>query len=219
MLHTSFIVLTGGGRAQLFFLLRAVLTDRWVASYQVGFGPLLLRAASVFAPLPPLSAIEKLGIHLERCVVPEVERAALARRFRAELVRREGPIEAEALDAASPTVFDLSVRLHTPSSAPPGLAARMAQAGVAELPIDTPPEPLSARLWLHLHDPEGRRLLAEPAVAANAADLDHPIALELRTEPALRWVFERWLVDLEGRNPDIRVVDLGEPLAHAKTRR
>jgi hypothetical protein len=56
-------------------------------------------------------------------------------------------------------------------------------------------------------------------VGATVSDDARAAALELRVELALRWVWQRWLVDLEARAPRVMVVDLGEPTSHARVLR
>lgn len=221
-LHASFVVLTPDGPSGLSTLFRAVLADPWVASYQVGFGapilrstPELTRAASR-AP----SVLAKLQIYLEACLLDEEARQGYVAQLRRRL-SAGGPVEAEALNVASEEVFDLSLRLHAPSTAPAGMVQRMRAHGVTSetVPARTPPEALTGRFRLHLHDPRGVRLLSVPAVASAVPDAEVSAAVELRVPSGSRVFFQRWLVDLETRAPQLAVVDLGEPTSHARVHR
>lgn len=222
-LHASFVLLTPDGPSGLSAMLKASLADVWVASYQVGFGPPVVRSSPELIEelLGARSALEKLDIYLKHCFFDDSARIDLARRHRQDIVRRRGWVEAEALDSASENVWDLSLRLSTPAAAPPAVAERMAAHGVTalDLPPSTPPEALTGRLRLHLHDPRGERLLHVPVVAAAVEAAEAPMAVELRVEVSFRWVWQRWLVDFEERRPSIRVVDLGEPTSHARVSR
>lgn len=222
-LETSFVFVVDEGLPGLFGAFRSLLSDRWVASYQVGFGPPLVRATAALAEDAgrARSALDKLDVYLRHALLDEPTCQGLARRHREALVRRRGPVEAEALDDASEHVWDLSLRLHTPATAPRAVAARMHTFGVTSLslPPSTPPEALTGRFRVHLHDPRGGRLLDVPAVSASASTPGRAAAVELRVGLPLRWVWQRWLVDLEARDPSLRVVDLGEPTSHARVRR
>ncbi|MEO1232119.1 MAG: hypothetical protein AAFZ18_24785 [Myxococcota bacterium] len=219
--HVSFVLLTEEGLQGLPTLTRVVLGDAWLSGHQIGFGPPLVGSPLGQDIRAAPSALDKLAQAIEGALMDVDAARAFAREQRRRLVRQLGPLEAEALDAASEQVFDLSLRLFSPARATPEVAEQMRAHGVTEgeVPPGTPPEALTGRLRLHLHDPRGARLLDVPVVAAAVEDAETAAAVELRAPGGSRAIFQRWLVDLESRAPDLRVVDLGEPTSHARVRR
>lgn len=212
----------GRRRRDLVDILRRAFCHPWVASYQVGFGPPLVRSSDrIIARLKETrTALEKLQAYLEVCVLDEEERSRLATLHRRLVVRRQGPVEAEALDAASAEVLDLSLRLHIPARAPEAVADEMARDGVdfKLVDADTPPDVMSGRFLVRLNDPQNRRLLHIPDVAARVRDPDDAVAVELRVPVALRSLWGRWLERFE-RDTGLVTVDLEEPAAHARVSR
>lgn len=211
---TSFVLLSPGPRPQLAALLKSAFSDPWVGSYQIGFGPPVIKSSSTLTDRLKgvLPALEKLEIYLDVCLAEE-ERRRLAKLHRALVVRRLGPVEAEAVDEASADVFDLSLRLHTPLRATEPVRASMLAAGVALDWVDEglAPDSLSGRFYVHLDDPDGERLLSIPEVAQTASKL----AVELRVPIVVRRLFLAWL---ERRRRDLgaEFVDLGAPASHAR---
>lgn len=219
--HVSFVLLTEEGLQGLPALARAVFGDAWLSSYQIGFGPPLVGSPLGHALRAAPSALDRLAMAIEGGLVDAGAAGTFAREQRRRLVRQQGPLEAEALDTASEQVFDLSLRLFSPAHATPEVAEQMRVHGVTkeDVPAETPPEALAGRLRLHLHDPRGARLLDVPVVAAAVEDAETAAAAELRAPGGSRAIFQRWLVALESRAPELRVVDLGEPTSHARVRR
>ncbi len=211
---TSFVLLSPGPRPLLASLLRSAFSDPWVGSYQIGFGPPLIKSSAALTERLKgvLPALQKLEIYLDVCLAEE-ERRRLAKLQRALLVRRHGPLEAEAVDEASADVFDLSLRLHTPLKAPEPVRASMIAAGVELDWVDEglAPDSLSGRFYVHLEDPDGERLLSIPEVAKTSAGL----AVELRVPIVVRRLFLAWL-ERRKRETGASFVDLGAPVSHAR---
>lgn len=145
-------------------MLRATVTHSWVASYQVGFGPPLLRATPKLTERTKAtnSALEKLDVYLEFLLGDERERKRLADRLRLIALNKSGRLEPELLDHANNQALDLSFRLHHPAASPPAVKREMLEAGVSSAPELTGdgPEALTARFCLRLSDPQNRGLLA-----------------------------------------------------------
>jgi hypothetical protein len=198
-------------------LLEAAFTHPWVASYQVGFGPPLVRSSERLAArlAGAVGALRKLEAYLEVCLL-DAERLRLAGLHRRLLVRSRGPVEAEELDAASAEVFDLSLRLHDPARARPDVRAAMGAAG--SIADELPPDLLTGRFQLRLLDPAGDRLLHVAAVAAEAAKRGDTAALELRVSVAAYPLWQAWAGDLVDRS-GFAVIDLGEPAPLARVLR
>ncbi|MCK6548307.1 hypothetical protein L6R52_20840 [Myxococcota bacterium] len=213
-------VLLGERLADIHRICSAAFVHPWVASYQIGFGPPLVRSSEpLIARLKSAkSAIEKLGIYLDVCVLDEAERKRLAGEFRRLMVRRLGPVDAEALDDASADVLDLSVRLHDPGAAPPAVLAAMRDADVPEQIIATrsAPDALSGRFFVRLGDPRGTRLLDHDAVKSRVADPERALALELRAPVAVRALFSAWAANLVKRGVVGGIVELDELVPHAR---
>ena len=179
-----------------FELLSTAFKHDWVLSYQVGFGPPLVRAHDrLIASLAGVrSALEKLEVYLNHCYLDDAQRRRLADLHRRLLVRRYGPLEAEAIREASRNVLDLTVQLYSPLSAPD--AVRESMRGLRALQgigPDDPPEHRTGRFWLHLSDPRNTRLLAVDAVRAFLTDEDSQAALALTVPSAGTTLFSAWL--------------------------
>jgi hypothetical protein len=203
-------------------LLRGAFTHRWVASYQVGFGPPLVKSSPRLAQRlqGARTALDKLEAYLECCVYDEAERVRLATLHRRLTVRRLGPLEAEGLLAASADVLDLSLRLHDLTRAGPEVRAAMEAEGLRPdmFPSDAAPESLAGRFWVHLSDPRNARLLHIDAIRARVEDPETALALELRVPVALGPIYKEWARVLS-RDVGLEVVDLGEPPAVARVSR
>ena len=215
--------LVADGMLALPRILRAAFVHPWVASYQVGFGPPLVRATDRLTERvrEARTAMEKLDAYLEHCILDAEECARLATLQRRLLVRRRGPVEAEELDAASADALDLSLRLHAPATAPRKAKETMAKAGIPLdlVPPNTAPDQLTGRFLVRLSDPRNGRLLHIPAVAdAAEGDLDHALALELRASVAYRELWSTFLEVLSLVAP-FRPVPVGAPAAHARVLR
>lgn len=194
----------------------------WVASYQIGFGPPLVRSSDALVTRLGYAetAIDKLRAYLETCVYDDVERRRLASLHRAALTRRRGPLEAEEVRRASADVLDLSLRLHHPLRAPPGVAEDMRSSGVVEdeVPADLPPDAQAARFWVHLDDPRNTRLLFDEEVARAVEDPERALALELWVPVALRGLFRIWTQAL-ARDAELIALDIGAPRSVARVSR
>ncbi len=220
-LESSFAIL-GERRRDLPHLLQEAFAHAWIASYQVGFGPPLVRSSDriVERLRSSRTALEKLHAYFEVCILDDEERRRLTALHRKLVVKHHGPIEAEALDAASSDALDLMLRIHIPHHAPPKARASMEEAGVdfELVPADTPPEIMSGRFLVRLSDPFHSRLLHMEAVRTLVSDPDAAVALELRVPVALRPLYRVWLEQLE-RDTGHPFVDLEAPVAHARVSR
>jgi hypothetical protein len=200
--------------------LARLFTDPWVASYQIGFGPPLVRASDrlIQRTKQAKSAIEKLAAYIDCCLLEETERVRLAGLFRRLVVRQLGAVEAESLDEKSADALDLSLRLHRPAEAPPPVVLEMAKEGILETayPVKLPPEALTGRFRVKLTDPKNTRLLHLDVVRAVAADPETALAIELRVPITARALFQAFLAR-HARADAIRVVEIGDPVSHAKT--
>jgi hypothetical protein len=196
-----------------------IFTDRWVASYQIGFGPPLIRANQrlIQRVKASKSALEKLEAYVDCCLLDADERVRLAGTFRRLVVRAQGAVEAEVLDEKSAEVLDLSVRIHRPLDAPEPVALEMEREGIARsaYPARVPPEALTGRFRIKLADPRNERLLHVAAVRAAAQALDRALAIELRVPVGARALFAGFLGRHE-RAGAFRVVEVGDPVSHAK---
>ncbi len=179
-----------------FPVLTTAFTHPWVTSYQVGFGPPLVRAHDrlIAAVARANSALQKLEAYLEHCYLDDGQRRRLAQLHRRLLVRRHGPLEAELIRAATPDVLDLTVQLHAPRSAP--AAARDEMRGLDTRPgvgPDDPPEHRTGRFWIHLADPCNLRLMEVDAVKRKLTDPDTQAVLALTVPATGADLFEGWL--------------------------
>ena len=216
--HRVFVVVAPRLRSLTSVLVNA-FTHPWVASYQIGFGPPLIRSSDrLLSRLKEArSGLDKLTTYLEVCVFDPTERARLATIHRRLLVRRHGPLEAEVLAAASADVIDLSFRLHPPLQAPDSVREEMLRAGIQLNWIDPglAPEDHSARFMIHLFDPSNDRLLHADVVAEAAKGHYEPLAVELRVPVVLSDLWSVFCADYEGRT-GYRVIDLKEPGSRAR---
>lgn len=157
-------------------LLRATFSHPWVASYQVGFGPPLLRATPRLTERARAagSALDKLDVYLDYILGDDVDRRRMADRVRLIALNRSGRLDAELIDRANDEALDLSLRLHAPVFAPPAVRHAMVEAGVsvaAGLP-EAGPEALTARITLRLADPRNLDLLAWAGASLSAWGLE-----------------------------------------------
>jgi hypothetical protein len=189
-------------------VLRAAFSHKWVSTYQIGFGPPLLKSNErVRAALQGVTrALDKLDAYLVHCILDAVECRRLAELHRQLVTRRLGPVEAETVALASSDALQLELRVNQP--------------GRPSIPVtETPPEALSARFLIRLSDPLNSRLLDVAAAAEAAKGLNDPWALELRAPASFRALYAMWIDELkeslESTTP-VRTVDLGAPSAHAR---
>ena len=219
--ETAFAIL-GERRRELPDLLSCAFQHPWISSYQVGFGPPLVKSSEAIVRRVKESrtALEKMRGYFEVCILDETERARLADLHRRHVVKQHGPVEAESLDAASASALDLTLRVHIPKLAPEKVAAEMHAAGVdfELVPRDTPPEIMSGRFLVRLNDPYNSRLLYRQDIRAMVSDPEQGVALELRVPVALRTLYGCWLADL-AKKSRYGFVDLEDPVSHARISR
>ncbi len=176
-------------------VLRAAFEHPWVETYQVGFGPPLIKSSMrLERELAHVSsALDKLMSYLSVCFYDEEEGRRLAQVHRRLVVKRSGPVEAEVVRNASSQVLDLSFRLHPFLKAPPPVRAHMEAVGVTTDSIDgdLAPAVRAARFHVYLSDPHNQRLLHVDKVR-EAAGEGAKLAVELRVPVVLRTLFSAW---------------------------
>lgn len=214
--HRVFVVIAARLQDLTSILTRA-FTHPWVASYQVGFGPPLIRSSDhlLFRLKSARSSLDKLAAYLEVCIFDPEERARLAAMHRQMLIGRHGPIEAEVLAASSADVLDLNFRLYPPAEAPGAVRRQMEQAAAPAVDSALAPEDHSARFVVHLFDPRNTRLLHVDAVAREADMHSEPLAVELRVPAALFELWQIFIRDYESLT-GYSVVGLEEPGPRAR---
>jgi len=191
------LLLLGANLADLPSLLRSVFEHPWVGSFQVGFGPPLVRSSpQLTAALGRAgSALEKLDAYLGHCVVDEAVAARLSTLHRKQLVQRHGPIEAEALDRAATDAIDLSFRLKSAETENPSVG--------------------EARIILRLDDPSGGRWSRAPEVADRLQRAkDQDLVVEVRVDAAGYEDWARWGGDWSERTGRPAIADV-ELIPHA----
>ena len=179
-----------------FEALSTAFTHPWVMSYQVGFGPPLVRAHDrlISAVRGANGALEKLEAYLQHCYLDDVQRRRLAGLHRRLLVRRHGPVEAEAVRTATQDVLDLTVQLYPPLSAPESVKGAMRSVGALKgIGPDDPPEHRTGRFWLHLSDPRNARLMEVDQVRGQVTAPDEQAVLALTVPSTGAALFDAWL--------------------------
>ena len=179
-----------------FSVLSTAFKHPWVMSYQVGFGPPLVRAHDrlIAAVSQTRNALEKLQAYLDHCYHDDEQRRRLAGLHRRLLVRRHGPVEAEAIRSATKDVLDLSVQLYPPLSAPAAAKEEMRSLGAQKgVGVDDPPEFRTGRFWIHLADPCNVRLMEVDVVKAQIQDSNEQAVLALTVPAPGAELFEGWL--------------------------
>src|SRR5688500_8074082 len=140
----SFAVVSASGLRALSPTLRSLFLHPFVASYQVGFGPPLVRSSPklIERVKATKSALEKLDVYIDCCLLDEEVRRRLHGLFKKQMVQRRGPLEAEELDEASSEAIDFLVRLHHPAAAPPEVIDRYRHYAIApgEVSLRAAPE-------------------------------------------------------------------------------
>lgn len=202
----------------LIHLFRGAFTHPWTASYQIGFGPPLVKSSERLSRrlVGVFGGLDKLDHYLTVCFFDSEERSRLAAVHRRLLVRRHGPVEAEAIDRAAVDVLDLSLRLHTHEGAPAEVRADWDRRGERLAPDRAAPETLSGRFVLRLHDPRNLRMLEHRAVKPHVRSPDD-VAVELRVHTDH---LDYWRAFLrEWRGPEGRVVEVVERPPRARSRR
>lgn len=183
-------------------VLRAAFAHPWVASYQIGFGPPLLRATPRLTELGKAadSALAKLDVYLDFLLAEERERRRMSDRLRIIALNRHQRLDAELIDRANNEALDLSLRLHAPAAAPPAVKRAMLEAGISSAPdpMDQAPEALTARICLRLADFDDSGLIewvgADPAAWA----------LEFWLPPPAEALFEAFFSDVGARTSSCR---------------
>jgi hypothetical protein len=212
--HVSFaIVVPRGGLRALSPTLRRVFSHPWVASYMIGFGPPLIKSTPriVERLKGAKSALDKLEIYIEECLINEEERKRYTTLHRKLMTKSRGPLEANELDEASAEVIDLSIRLHHPALAIPAVSQAMRARGVSldVVPMHSPPDDLSARIMVRIADPRGTRFLDTKSVhTAIDEEVGDALAIELRCPPAVRGLYASFLSELGG---DVTFVHFSDP--------
>lgn len=198
------ILVQGEGPLHLWPILRDALSDSWVGSYQVGFGPPLVGATADLRTQvrQARSALEKLELYLNHCLLDPPTRRRLSGLHRRLVIRRAGPQEAEALDRAASEALDLRMRLRLPDSPPPELDLATWQA----LPWPSDPMSAEAQFLVRLDDPFGKRWQRERH--------EEQLWVELRVDAPAHPVWARWAEDWS-RRTGWRVDLRREPISHA----
>jgi hypothetical protein len=222
---TYSIAIVSPSYARFAHVLRAMFEHPWVSTYQIGFGPPLVRANPklVEAVKNARSALEKLEAYVEHCLLDRKEQARLALLHRQLLVRRFGPIEAEEAALRNSEVLDLSLSLHAPKGAPSKIAEDMISYGVgASFASADEPDLFRGRFLVRLDDPRNERLLDVPIIAAKVPrilpDSGEPMALELRVHPTAAKLWRAWCTAISGLE-GLVAVDIGDPAALARVKR
>ncbi len=215
-----FVVVLPGPRVW-FDALSTAFTHPWVMSYQVGFGPPLVRAHDrlISAVRDAKSALEKLEAYLEHCYLDDVQRTRLAGLHRRLLVRRHGPVEVEVVRTASRHVLDLTVQLYPPYSSPNAVKDAMCAVGELEgLRREDPPEHRTGRFWLHLADPRNSRLLDVDAVRRRLVAPESQAAIAFTVPSVAGKLFAAWFEDWAAAR-EWPVIQLEGPVSAARTHR
>ena len=201
---------------------RAAFTHPWVESYQIGFGPPLVRSTETLTQNVRAceSAIEKLSVYLEHCIIDQAECRRLAELQRRLVVRRFGPVEAESLSEASRQALDLRIRLKSPLTATPEILASFES---YKLPLDKIAESARADLGAHflirLDDPRNVRYFDLPELGLSEdRDYSQICVLELRTPVACRAYWAAYLQILSEIAP-FTMAEVGDPRSWAKVSR
>jgi len=209
--HT--LVLLAPGLEEVPDVLRSAFLHPWVASYQIGFGPPLVGSSEGLrdALRDAKGALDKLYVYFRHCVIDDAERFRLVALHRRLVVRRQGPVEAEALDASYADVIDLRMRLRRPHEPPPG-RREVTWPGV--LPAG-PDADLEGRIVVRLDDPRGERLLHHELVSGLATDAERDAALEVQVDADAASAWSAWL-DQWSEDSGYRGIGLRRPLPHAR---
>ena len=219
--YLSFALVVSEGIPNLGLTIGELFTDSWVESYQIGFGPPLIRSRPELRTLrKPLSALSKLELYIKWCLLDEDHCRGLAERHRQRLVKHQrASVEAEALDSASAQVWDISCCLYRPSDAPEAVLADMRagrlEGGAGELFA----EARTGRIYIHLHDPSGQLLLDKlraEALLDKERVSKKVVAFELRVPVASRMLFTAWVERMNLKLRFGHIVYLGEPYSHAR---
>jgi hypothetical protein len=203
-------------------IFRAAFTHPWVESYQIGFGPPLVRSTKALTERTKecASAIEKLSVYLEECIIDQDECKRLADLQRRLVVRRFGPVEAESLSEASRQALDLRIRLKSPLTASPEILASFESHKLALNEIsESNRAALGAHFLIRLDDPRNVRYFDLPELGlAEHLDKTKTCALELRVPVACRDYWATYLKVLSDIAP-FTMAEIGDPRSWAKVSR
>ena len=198
-------------------ILAAAFSHPWVESYQIGFGPPLVRATTRLTEETRAckSALDKLDVYLKHCIMDAAECKRLAELQRRLLVRRMGPVEAESLIEASKNALDLRIRLKSPITARDEFRQSVLAMNVdVEALRSASMDAFAGHFLIRLDDPSNSRLLTLPEIG----DPEASLALELRTPVECRNYWSAFLEALSFVAP-FKPVSIGEPRAWAKVLR
>ncbi|MBI2375978.1 MAG: hypothetical protein HYV07_18435 [Deltaproteobacteria bacterium] len=143
-------------------LLEHAFSHPWVTTYQIGFGPPLVRASAKLVERlkGARTTFDKLREYVSCCVLDREECRRLADLHIKLLARRFGPLEAEDVDRYSADALDLSLRLFDLGRAPPEVVASMRAAKLdTKWPAELGFDDLGARFLVRLSDPRNLRML------------------------------------------------------------
>jgi hypothetical protein len=183
------LLFLGPDLSELPRLLRSALTDEWIGSFQVGFGPPLVRSSErlIERLAGTGAALDKLDAYLACCILDEGERQRLAAEHRRLVVRRLGPVEAETLDRTAGDALDLRIRLKGAESPPPDIIPE----DWKDLPrLDGSEE--EARFLIRLDDPSGARWLSADEVSEVSGQNECDLVVELRVDARSRELWTAW---------------------------
>ena len=203
-------------------IFRAAFTHPWVESYQIGFGPPLVRSTKVLTERAKecSSAIEKLSVYLEECIIDQDECKRLAELQRRLVVRRFGPIEAESLSVASKQALDLRIRLKSPLTVAPEIldSLKSNKLDIKGI-IESKRTDLEAYFLIRLDDPRNVRCFELPELGlAQNENKAQTCVVELRTPVACRDYWSTYLKVLSEIAP-FRMAEIGDPRSWAKVSR
>jgi hypothetical protein len=203
-------------------ILRAAFTHAWVEGYQIGFGPPLVHSTPALTERVRAcgSALEKLEVYLEQCILDAEECKRLAELQRRLLVRRLGPVEAESLTEASRQALDLRIHLKSPSGASPELRASLTSMKLDLKKLSESQKPaLDGHFIIRLNDPKNTRLRQLPELSSKHEFTGPDVTvLELRTVVTCREYWAAFLQDLSSAE-ECTMVDIADPRAWAKVSR
>ena len=203
-------------------VLRSLFRHPWIADYHLNFGPPLVRSSPALIDRIQDSkdVLDKLSIYLDSCVLDPKECSRLAEIQRKQVVKRLGPVEAEALSDASRQAIDLQLSLTPFAAADPDVQASMMQSGLSYNNTEgVTPEQLSAYFLIRLDDPRNLRFFDIPELKSRiGSHTNEAVFLELRTNVNARRYWQAFLKVLS-LVTSFEPVEIGEPRSWARVRR
>lgn len=202
-------------------VLRSLFRHPWVDNYRVDFGPPLVRSSEALIEQlrNAKDAIDKLSIYFDTCILNPQECRRLAEVQRKQVVRRLGPVEAEALAKASRQAIDLRLSLTPFLSARPDIQESMRKSGLDETNTsDVTREQLGAYFLIRLDDPRNARVFEMPEVRPEIASTEEAVFLELRTTVNARAYWKAFLETLS-LVTSFQPIEIGDPRSWAKVTR